>query len=186
MGRLLVILGILAIIGSAAGLIWLLQPPQSNPPLADLLEDLHCRQYEQIEQRSQTTISGTSRSTSVYYYCVDLERGERDVSGAVVSMIIIAFLVPFLLGLFMTIFGAARATRNHQRRLVNQMAAAPMMVTTFTTSAGPIRPMGQPSGTALPDLAERLEQIEEARDKGLISTTEYNRLRQAILDRMDD
>ena len=35
-------------------------------------------------------------------------------------------------------------------------------------------------------LTERLQQLEEARDKGLISESEYRQVRQTILDSMDD
>jgi hypothetical protein len=41
-----------------------------------------------------------------------------------------------------------------------------------------------PTADGQPDLAAQLEQLTEARDKGLISSEEYARLRQAILDKL--
>lgn len=61
-----------------------------------------------------------------------------------------------------------------------QMAGRDEPITVFEASSAAMRMPG--AGGEEASLAERLKQLDEARDKGLISSEEYDRLRQAILD----
>jgi hypothetical protein len=146
--------------------------------------------------------------------CVDLEGQERDVSVTWGLLGVAGFLVPFILGLLLFIVGVSRAASRWQTAGGNEEAlqrtlnAAGMTTTvvrgtptvqsnTYTTSdpaeiQALLKSFGLPADmlntqtdqSGANSLSEKLRELQEARDSGLISEEEFQRLRQEILDNM--
>jgi hypothetical protein len=157
-GCLLVIVAMLAL----CGLVMLPVLPffEDNSALDNLLQPLICQSGEQIERdlyTASTGRSGTSFTMSVF--CVDAAGQRRDESDRWAGISLISFLVPFLVGMLLFGLGFSRMSR--------QMAIAVPTSTGLVLSSS---------------LTERLQELQLARDAGLISTEEYEQLRQRALD----
>lgn len=131
-------------------------------PIDRILEPVLCAPGETIERDPYTTAGsrgGTTFTMSVY--CLDANEGRRDATDRWIFISMGAFLVPFLVGLFALIAGAQRNAR--------VVTSSPYAVT-----------IEQP--TASRSLTQRLKELQEARDAGLLTADEYDRLRREVLD----
>lgn len=169
-------LGIVLMGVSVIVMIFMLQDPAGQPALADLFKDLYCGPGETVRQMVST--SGGSLMTvngrGVFYVCVNDAGTGRDITDKVALTIGLAFAVPFVVGLLLFlsgIFGMVRGAALRAAASVDVIGLHRMLYGTggFTPRRGG-------------DLTDRLEEIKEALDKGLISQEEYNRLRRRILD----
>lgn len=203
MGRFLVFTGIILIIVAIALMIAVFAV-EDVPLVQDTLVGLYCEPSEtSITHASRLSFSGTQNSTSVWF-CDDGEGNEREITAQIGLTAAGAFVVPFLIGLFMIMYGAWSIQRNFTRKVMSsvgidndmqiysmkganlsnanlspeQQAQAQKILQSLSKASG------VPANSST--LAERLKQLEEARDQGLISSAEYQRTRQAILDGMDD
>lgn len=173
-------LGCLLIILAVAGLLVIVVVPvlpflNDSPQVDSFMQPLLCQPGETVrrEQYSYRDYDGTAYSMNVY--CIGDDRVERDVSARWFVIGMVAFLGPFLIGLLTFIFGVNRNAGKH--------------VTTLTTATIGNTDWGSgvvSVNTAKPTLTQRLKELQEARDAGLISAIEFDRARQQILDRMDD
>lgn len=160
--------------------------------------------------------SGTvSMARELTLYCEDNEGQRREVTGRSIAISVVAFVVAFVGGLLLTIAASFRLTARWSRRLISGAMAAGGPVRVYSnTPDGPveysttvvdakdgqippeaadmIRQVMQgfqgttPGLSRNDDLSSKLRQLEAARRDGLISQTEYDRVRQQILDSMDD
>lgn len=168
-----------------------------------------CKPGETLKESkgaSQYT-QGQGYSSSVTLYCVNSEGQERDVTGefatGMVEQVGGTFTNIFSgilgsamyfgligIGLVLTIIGLVLGRRRSAPVSFGVPGAGSTGFTTYTTQAsgGAIdlnqviqqaRDMKASSST---DLSTRLKQLEDARNAGLISQTEYDRTRQQILD----
>lgn len=151
-----------------------------SPALDNVLKPILCNTEERIEREqysSRTRDDGTSYSMNVY--CVYQNGQRRDVTDRWQVISLVSFLAPFLLGLFGLIFGLNRAAKNRTitatTATINLMGANPSRIKLENMLAAMPKPTKQ-------SLTERLKQLEEARNAGLISAEEYDRLRKEILD----
>lgn len=177
-------LGCLLIILAVTGLIAIVVVPvlpflNNSPQVDNFLQPLLCQQGETVrrDQYSYTDFEGTSYSMNVY--CMGDDEVERDVSTRWFVIGMVAFLAPFLIGLFTFIFGVNRYTRNRVATLTT-----PSIGNTDWGSG--VMSVNTVASSSKPTLTERLKELQEARDAGLISAIEFDRARQQILDRMDD
>jgi hypothetical protein len=173
----------------------------------------------------------------LFYYCVNDTGARREVTVEGIGIGAIAFIFPFLFGLFLLLWGISGMIRGRSRRM-DEVVGVPT-ASTFAGLGGPISTpkvttstyefdFDQPGKSAtvitmngqqvtqadLPpetaqlvnqvlnnlggmmnsastwtmptggDLTDKLRQLQDAKDKGLLSQDEYDRLRQEILDNL--
>jgi hypothetical protein len=181
MGCLLIILSTVAL--CVIVVIPVLPFLNNSPEIDRFMQPLLCQPGETVrrEQYSYQDFEGTAYSMNVY--CVNNDEVERDVSARWFIMGAVAFTVPFLIGLFMFIYGVNRYSKNRVATLTtaslgNTGWAMPQssMMSVNTTS----------SGVGKATLTQRLKELQDARDAGLISSIEFDKARQQILDSMED
>ncbi|MEO8392613.1 MAG: hypothetical protein ABI700_06440 [Chloroflexota bacterium] len=133
------------------------------------LASLYCHAGEKLTQKTFTfSIPGES-STTFYYHCVSPEGVEKaDVSGQVTGSILTIFAVIEISGVGLTMLGSRR---KRQR--------------TFSDDPRQAKVWRPPKASKTLTLAERLHQLQEAHNEGLIDDEEYGRLRREALDRRD-
>lgn len=161
-----------------------------------------CEPGEKIETEegpSSRTVGGTwGRPITVY--CVDDEGNRREVTGqfagdlfgqAFASMpaflggigLSMCFSSLIVVGIILLIIGSI-ITRRSQPRTVMAGGIPGVQVYTNQPGAVDVTRYVQQQSKSGGDLTAKLRQLEEARNKGLISAEEYDRLRQQILDTM--
>lgn len=199
MGRFSIFFGILSILVAVAMMI-LLFAVEDVQFVEDLMVQLHCEEGEtSITTAQRLNFSGTQNSTTVFY-CTNNENIQREITGRMGLTIAVSFALPLLLGM-MFIFGGAfrlanKQERNLAKRFNNYEVYGGQAINLTSTSLSPaqleqVQQVLQTLSGSMeqmdnPTLADRLQQLEEARNQRLISSAEYERTRQAILDSMDD
>ncbi len=203
LGVLLIIVACLAMCGIVV--IPVLPPLADNASIDNALAVILCKPNERLERDLYQRTDNDGTSYSMTPTCINSERQREDVT---VKWVLIgggAFVIPFLIGLFLTIWGAGRAAK---RRIANSlgnpgynvvntsgMPASNMEFKDGVLKVGGMQlkmdhlnpenikaQMGMSAGGG--DLTEKLRQLQEAKDNGLISSSEYDRMRQKILDDM--
>jgi hypothetical protein len=184
MWKLLLVLGILLdlfsvlFIGSALSLPAM---ADNNENAQNILNNLLCREEESYSQERYTRTDSQGTSTNTNMYC-DAANGERrNVTGTMILMVAAGFTIPFLLGLGLIIGSSIALAR---RKVRNIMADPQIMV---RSTSYPITPdvsqfQPTPQTTAEPTLTEKLQQVEDALARGLITPDEYNAARKRILE----
>ncbi|MFN8371879.1 MAG: SHOCT domain-containing protein [Anaerolineae bacterium] len=172
LGCLLMIVAMVALCGLVV--IPVLPPFAENETIDNLLAPLICQPEETIERDQYSTRDREGTSYSMNVYCVDKDGDRRDETGRWFLFSLGGFLAPFLIGLFMLIGGANRGMRQFSTGDGG---------TTLSPTGVPINYVGTPSPKAGQSLSERLKQLDEARNQGLISADEYDRMRKEILDK---
>lgn len=147
-------------------------------------------------------------------YCENSEGQQRDVTERSILIIAGSFVGLFVSGLILVLIGIIAVSARISRRVITTSAGPTTVFSTSPgrgvqysstvvhlndkeippEAADMIRQMFDSMQTASTqmqpssggDLVSKLRQLEEARDANLISQTEYDRLRQQILDRADD
>lgn len=150
----------------------------STPEIDRYLTPLLCEPGETLN-RNQSSYSYRPGSISFTMHpeCVNSEGQERSVKDRFILLGVGVYLATFLPGLFLFIAGITRATR---KMVTQTMSDNGINIRVFSLDDGTIQPGAVQTSTA--SLTDRLRQLEEARDNGLISDEEYDRLRQEILD----
>lgn len=146
----------------------------------DVLETVFCQEGETVERDQYQTRDSEGTSYSMDLYCIG-EQGRRDVTGQWFLVGILGFMAPFLIGLFAFIFGVNRGVRrtvtiNRDTDVLG--GGSTVDLSSFMSPSQPA-PSSSRGGKSLTD---KLKQIQDARDAGLITSEEYDRLRQEILD----
>lgn len=136
-------------------------PFLDNSPLIDgYLKPIMCQPDERIERRPYQT-SG-NRGGVVFtmdVYCINNENQQREESDRWMLAGMASFALPFVVGLITFIAGVGGPTT--------------------TTTTTPKIVTKQPDSETLSD---KLRELKQAKDDDLISSEEYDRLRQKILD----
>ncbi|MCA0455150.1 MAG: SHOCT domain-containing protein [Chloroflexi bacterium] len=204
-GVLLIIIGCLAL--CAVIVVPVLPPLAENETIDTALAAILCKPNETFERELYQTRDRDGTGYSMTPYCVNSDHQREDVTGKWVLVGAGGFVVPFMIGLILTIWGANVAVR---RRVTTMQGLSGENYTFVNTSGIPssgvefkdgvlkvggmhlkmdnLNPdnmkaqMGVSAGGG--DLTEKLRQIQEAKDNGLISSSEYDRMRQKILDEM--
>jgi hypothetical protein len=120
MGRFMIFLGIILIIFASGVLIYITTGIEGGR-LSSVFEDMYCTEKESFKQflgAYQYSSSSSGGGRPVNWYC-ELEDGtQREITGKVAATIVGAFLVPFLLGLFLTMIGSGIAMKNGAKRIM--------------------------------------------------------------------
>jgi len=176
-----------------------------SPTAAEL-----CNAGETLEEATGSSeyTPGQGYGRSVQYTCIDAEGNRRDVTGQFVGDLF-GRVPSFLLGIgaqvlwtcligvgvFFAVIGAL-VSRGGRRVVtfkskglgpqvyINGQPIDAAQVQTWRSDGTPSSFGGTVSPTTKGTLAERLQQLENARNAGLISSTEYDRMRQKIMDEM--
>jgi len=192
---------------------------QGNPLFMNTLSVLVCKPGERFVQDFHTVSDLRGTVTGGLVYCVDNENQKTEVTDLLVQRALVAFFVPFIVGLLMSILGSELIPKRRTPLVYNSGTTAfggiePFSGTTsFITGSGrkieiqngvltvngveiptgyhgideqfevlrQMKPVRQNTSGAK-SLTEKLRQIQDARDKGLISSEEYDRLRQHTMD----
>lgn len=205
-----IFLGVLLIIAACLAMCAIIVIPVL-PPLADngaidnALAAILCKPNERLERDLYQSTDNDGTSYSMTPTCINSERQREDVTGKWVLIGGGAFVFPFLIGMFLTISGASAVAK---RRIANSLGNP--AYTYVNTSGMPASGVEYKDGvlkvggmqikmdnlnpenikaqmgisTGGSDLTEKLRQLQEAKDNGLISSSEYDRMRQKILDDM--
>jgi hypothetical protein len=162
----------LAVLGLCVLVVIPVLPPfKTNAGIDNMLRPLICQEGETIEREQYTERArGGGTSFSMNVYCIDQEATRRDETGRWFLIGAGVFVVPFLIGLFGVIAGSNQGARS---------AARSRSTTIGLQNMGGFTPTGAGSG---PSLTERLKEIQQARDAGMITTEEYERLRKEALE----
>lgn len=181
LGCLLSIIGMVCLFGIVV--LPVLPFLEKTTLIDDYLQPLLCEPGETIQRSQYSTRDSEGTSYSMDVSCRNSDRQERDVTGRWMLIGIAGFLVPFLIGLFMFIGGVNRGVR----RVVTTANGDVILPTPTTTIFGNKElvnsAMNAMRSAGSKSLTEKLQQVQDARDKGLISSEEYDRLRQEILDK---
>jgi hypothetical protein len=186
-----------------------------NESVVNFQNALFCNpneRYVEVLGGYVTDSFGRNRGRSFSAFCEDVEGKQRDVSGQSFAIMAGAFAVPFLAGLALCVgvlISAASRRAKVQGAVPitvysNQPGESFSHVSVVTVdgqqvnsippeAAEVIQQMMSSFGatasqfaSASNDLTGKLRQLQEARDAGLITEAEFNRVRQQIMDKMDD
>src|SRR5215207_7431655 len=128
----------------------------SLPPVRDVLDALLCEPDEHIVGQQSVTSSQPGRTNfTMYVSSVDSAGRERSVQDPYMFYMVASFIVPFLLGLFMTMFGASRAATRQSAGV--SISGVPALITPSPSGGG---------------MTERLRDLKTAYDSGLITAAE--------------
>ncbi len=194
MGRAGCLLGTLLMGFAMASLFALVVIPvlpfgENNPTLMQIKGALLCEPGQQYVMEGQNFSDNRGSGRRFQVYCVGADGAKVSVIEKDFLVSAAIFVVPFLVGLFLAITGGAVATRNRVNRALQDgvqmqdgvVSVGGMQIRVQPGVAG-VSPQGFQLAQPAADLTDRLQQIEEARRKGLITQAEYDRMRQRILD----
>lgn len=233
MGKFLIIIGIVMMIGGFAGTMFtafsgIAQIPDfvNNIANADELAAQYCNTGETLvtSEGASEYSPGLGYGRSVTYYCEDAQGNQRDVTGEFLQEGLLGetnnifnsvfggvsssfpFIAVIMIGSLLLIVGVMVAVMrriNARPQMINPYASSnfypssnsvpmggqpytqqPYMQQPYVAPQQPAAAPPPPAANAPQDLAAKLRQLEEARNNGLISMTEYQETRQRILDEM--
>jgi hypothetical protein len=200
MARMGCLLGVLLIGFAVVALFTLVVIPvlpfgENNPTLMQIKGALVCEPGQQyvMEGHNFSDNRGSGRRFNVY--CVGDDGTKLDVIEKDFLVSLVLFVVPFLVGLFLTIGASAGLARGVTRNVLQDVSGFQMgqagslnvggMQIRVQRSGNPSMPI-DPNALLFGDqsvtLADKLKQLEQARTQGLISQEEYDRVRKRILD----
>jgi len=209
MGKFLVIFGVLITFG-AAGFFIFSMFETDHPVIAGAIETLACEGSETLRiERNSWSLPNGEFGENITFFC-DIEPGVgRDVTGMGVLFQGGIFTVLLLVGMMFIFAGAFRSKRSRKQAFQSQLQQQdfweqgdgtaqavnvhgdienlpPQTRAMLENMLGGMITTVTSSGQQAASLTERLQQLDEAYQKNLISKAEYDKVRQAILDSMDD
>jgi hypothetical protein len=206
MGRLSVLLGTVLVI-AAIGVMTLTGTVETYAFSANLVADYLCEADERITTE-QRVVQQATVGTTTFYYCEDIEGVRREINAELRQVTAIGFMAPFVPGILLMMYGVWAVRRERARSQIVPYPGKAKNSDVYTITGGSTINLSQtnmsPQQQAQVEqilqsvasafgafdgdttLAERLKEVEDAYQQGLISTEEYERVRQAILDRADD
>ncbi|MEM9952760.1 MAG: SHOCT domain-containing protein [Chloroflexota bacterium] len=195
MGRFLIMLGVLLDLAVVALLVLTLNGFGLAEAITGvLLEPFVCESTETLWMRDGSAI------------CIDSDYQERDVTGEAMPYLLGGTVMGVVIGIVLINAGARMTMQNREKvkfatipsgqiedlteiyRQGQQVDFQSVQATIPPEVATILRNVLSQMGIAVDGgtLSERLQQLEDARRQGLITQAEYEQVRQAILDRMDD
>ena len=226
----IILIGIAVVALLILAVLPVLPGTNDNPAVLNFFAGILCEPGERAEIEVRVTTDREGTGYTPYTTCIGREGERTDASGKHLVIVLAAFTIPFLIGLFMIIFNANRARREitdtwqSGQDVVKVMQegfkAANASAASFSTSGffgspqielkdgvlkvdgveipmqglsadqlkafqttSPVM-MGGTMQTSAGNLAAKLKELQEARDAGLITSEEFDRLRQEILDNL--
>ena len=177
-----------------------------NPLTAQVLQQLHCRPNETVGWvlgPYTYSSSNSSGGRSVSFHCENSENQQRDITLPAVLTIVVPFVILILASILAMTRGGQLMARNLTRRATSYFTQFPTQGSPAVIDVHGLENIPQekmekvkqvlemfnvPAGTLNTDdsLTGKLEQLAEAHKKGLISDSEFDRVRQDILDNLAD
>ncbi len=159
------------------------------PLLKNIMQIAVCKPNEVLTAAYSTYDTPTSTTRSLDTSCVDSEHNARDVSQQIIGIGAVGYLGPFLIGLFMAMLG--RPGDKKQTDVASPAVGIDVADRTARVhrlearekSSGKVSNVN-PSGQGQPDhlpLAQRLRELKEAFNAGLITEAEYKAKRNELL-----
>ncbi len=209
-GILLIVVALIVLFGIIV--IPVLPPTEDDANINNYLQTLLCDPGEKFVREQYQTRDSDGIGYSMTPYCINSERQREDVTGKWVLYGGGGFTVFFLIGLVMLIAGASSTARRRTGQpfqsipnsyggtdfaMFNAGGSNPknidfqdgvLKVNGFEIKMDGLTPekiqamKAQMQADGGGDLTAKLRQLQEAKDNGLISSSEYDRLRQKILD----
>jgi hypothetical protein len=140
----------------------------------NMLKPILCPDGEIRREQYQTEdYEGTGYSMNVY--CEDSEGDETDVTGLWIGIGVAAFLVPFLIGLFMMITGFNKGVKGLMGGMPSVQGYSPM--NSLASFGAPMQ-----TGAGAKTMAQKLQELEDAKRQGLINELEYQKASEEILN----
>lgn len=167
MKRLFIIIGTILILVAIALMIMVFSV-EDIPIVQDVLSGMYCDIDEHITHASVMRTGGIENSDDLYF-CDNGEGDEYEITGKILLTAGTVFIVPFLIGLMMIMYGAWATQRD--------------FASTDSSMSG-IQSIKFADNSK--SLSERLQQVENAYQDKLISKAEYDRMRQSILDGIEN
>ena len=208
MGRLLVVAGIIAMLGSCFGLTSAIVQPVGeivssvSPDALEQQATELCGEGEsiEIEQGAETYSPSSGWGRPTYFYCVDGQGNRREVTDefgsdlldATTSTVFSAisgamtWVGVSMLGFFALLIGIIMIVRKPKKnkQTMQYASSSPSPISGDPGFEWTVRPSSTQSTSSEPsDLSDRLQKLEEARSANLISQEEYDRMRQNILNK---
>lgn len=200
MNKFMITLGILLIIISVPILVITISATDDESELSQVFESMVCNAPERLVINRSTSLGDDGQTINMY---CEIEPGQRrEVTATFVIITVVAFGIPFGLGMILTMWGAFRAQARARKNMSEYMVSMPDPKTGASTVVkvrGNINNMspeaqqlinsqlgGVAGNVGKSSLTQRLQQLDDAYENDLISKEEYDRMRQAILDSMDD
>lgn len=182
-----------------------------DSPVTQIIGIVACKPPEKMVTETENWSQPNGEfGQSITYYC-EIEPGvQREVTGTAFGILAAGFAIPLILGIILITVGARGLVRQQSRKysaaIDDYFTQYPPVQTTTSSHVVDLR-SGQANippeaqeiltnvlggfATAFTSdgkgtLAERLQQLEDAYEQDLIRKDEYDKVRQAILDSMDD
>lgn len=195
MGRGLVALGLIIIFASVIYMLAVMGVFGQSVS-AQFMGTILCEDNETFSQR-YGEYRGSIENVPAFFMCTDSEGIERNVNGGAIATIVIGFVGLLLTGIIIVNIGARRAVKEGFATFGDETGTGFHIARSTinydnNTSADEMREILQSSfdvaGKALgvDSLSDKLQQLDDALDKGLISKSEYETARQNLLDNFDD
>lgn len=209
MGKWMLILGIVLM---AFAMVVLFMSISNAPQTTAISQSLVCDSGEKyVEVLGSVVRDGTRTLGREFSAFCEGDGTRREVTPQAFAVKAAMFVVPFLLGLFLFLIAIFRITTRATRAFIGRAVTTNAVVATrpgqsvsrITINGQEVDQMppevdqllkgmfgesfvAQNGGQNRASLTDRLRQLQEARDAGLISKDEYERVRQQILDSLDD
>jgi hypothetical protein len=192
LGVLLDVIGVIAIL--AFFVLPILPGAADNPTVLSVMAALLCQPGETASVDVVVTEDSEGTGYTPNVTCIGREGETTDQTGKLFVVGLIAAAIPFVLGMLFTMSGVLRNVRQKAQtyrstvqemaRFINAQGAAPAAFSALDAGLTPEFRGSTAKHANTGDLVAKLKQLEQARDGGLITQQEYDRLRQEILDKM--
>jgi hypothetical protein len=182
--KLRIVLGIALILVAIVTMLILVVLPvlpgqSDNPAVLNFMASILCQSGERTEIEVVVTHDSDGTGYTPYTTCIGRENERTDASGKHLLITLVAFTVPFLVGLLLLIVNFGRAKRDVQDVLQTGQELIQIGREGFSLASVASVNVGGTGG-----FADKLKELEEAHSAGLITSDEYDRLRKEILDKM--
>jgi len=182
LGCLILIIGIIVGVG---GVIAILATDVGTP----VLESLFCPENDSLIRESTPTYDGES----IRFYCVDDDGGARTNIDGQVILLAFGLLAAIPVGILMMVVGSVRQAKNVMQNNLQQYGVPG--VQSYTTTSSDLSDFNEMLGPLMAKarrvnasnqmtLKEKLGQLQEAYDAGLIDRAEFDLRKELILDEL--
>ncbi len=166
-------------------------PQIGDAPVFDsVLGAVLCAPDQTLVRDPYSQTFGSETTFSMDVYCQDAQGERIDVTGKWGPIGLVGYLVLFLPGMYVTTGALQKNRQKKKQENVPHSAHVPEQIAKFqrrvraqdAAEDGSAKIVTKGGGA---NFTDKLKQIQEARDNGLIDDEEYEHLRQKILDDME-
>ena len=188
MAQLGCLLLILSLVLGVGGIIAVVATDVAIP----ILEPLFCEENDTLIRTTRPTYEGES----INYYCVDDDGGAQTSVDGKLFLVVLGLLAPLPLGIILMVAGSVRQTKrtvqDNLQRYGVPITSGGVTVQSYTTSSGDLSDFDEMLGPLMEKakrvnvnnqmtLKEKLSQLQDAYDAGLIDRAEFDARKDQIL-----